>query len=286
MNNVSLKKFIVENKLPATSIGKSVLNQDIYAIKFEFNPSFRWALVTGGIHAREHLSTDLICLLIKDLLKQDIKFEYNIAFVPLINPDGAEFCINGILNLDEKIKEQLIKINHSDDFSLYKANANGVDLNNNWDAKFETKYTTKNSPSSQGFYGYSPMSEPEVKALAKFTKKIQPFITINYHLKGEEIYFDFFQDKKSFCRDFEIAKIFSKSTGYKIVSTQEKSSGGFKDWCVNNMNIPSLTIELGDDKFSHPFPYSELDNIYNKNKNLFKCLSKSLKTYEKHNYIG
>jgi len=32
MNNVSLKKFIVENKLPATSIGKSVLNKNIYEI--------------------------------------------------------------------------------------------------------------------------------------------------------------------------------------------------------------------------------------------------------------
>lgn len=284
MDYKTFKTFLEKNKknIEISSIGKSVLDKDIFVLKKEFNIDFRWALITGGIHAREHLSTDLICLLIEKLIKENPSLNFNLAFVPMINPDGVDFCTNGIKSLDKKSQQNLIKINQSDDFSLYKANANGVDLNNNWDANFEIKHTTKNSPSSQGFYGYASMSEPEVVALANFTNRLNPFITINYHLKGEEIYFDFFQDKKSYCRDLEIAKVFSKSTGYKIISTQDKSSGGFKDWCVQKLKIPALTIELGNDKFFHPFPQSELSSIYEKNKNLYYCLEQSLKIFEKY----
>lgn len=284
MDNEKLFNFIKKN-LPYIDyevIGKSVLNQNIYAITKTFDKKYKWVLITGGIHAREHLSTNLICKLVKDV--KDIKScSYNIACVPLVNPDGAMFCIKGIKHLDNSIKQKLYSINNNSyDFTLFKANANGVDLNNNWDAKWEKVYSNKYGPSAQGYYGFQCMTEPEVKALEKFTKQINPFMTINYHLKGEEIYFDFFQNKRYYERDKKIAKIFANSTGYKIVSTQNISSGGYKDWCVEKFKIPSLTIELGNDNYKHPFPQSELLKIYQKNKYLFKNIEKSLKIFNKY----
>ncbi len=259
-------------------IGKSVLGKNIYAVNKQFDKNFKWALLTGGIHAREHLSTDLICLFI-ELCKTKV-LNYNISFVPLINPDGVMLCCQGCDGIDKEDRKRLEIINKGKDFSLYKANFRGVDLNNNWDANWNNKFSKVDVPSSQGYYGERAMSEPEVCAVADWAKSLDLFLTINYHLKGEEIYFDFFQDEKAFKRDFLIASIFADDNGYKIKSTQNISSGGFKDWCVKVLKIPSLTIELGDDKFSHPYPKEQLEDIYQKNQNVFENIEKALKIYE------
>lgn len=281
MEYIKLKNFVTNIKSKNTSvkvIGKSVLGKNIYGVFFKFGENYPWVVITAGIHAREHLSTDLVCLQINDLLKSRDHLKYNIAFVPQVNPDGADIVINGISRLDNDVQERLLKVNKSTNFKLYKANANGVDLNNNFNANWKVKFTNNYSPSSQGFYGFFPHSEPEVQALASLTTLLNPFITISYHLKGEEIYFDFFQNANKYMLDLMQAKVFEESTGYTIKCTQHVSSGGYKDWCVK-LGISALTIELGDDKFTHPYPKSELANIYNKNKNLVKCLNKCYNLY-------
>lgn len=283
MDSNKLEKFLktIEDDFDVVSIGKSVLGRDLWAVYKMQDNTLPWLLVVGGMHAREHLSCDFICTLISD--SRNRKLKYNICFVPLINPDGANLCINGADELDESLREKLVNINGGVDFSLYKANANGVDLNNNWDANWENKFYGKIVPSRQGFYGFKPMSEPEVIALADLTRNLKPCLVISYHLKGEEIYFDFFQDEIRFKRDKKIAEIFSKSSGYTIKYTQSKSSGGYKDWCVKKLKIPALTIELGNDKFHHPFPIEQLPLIYQKNRKFFKNVLKSVKIYQKFN---
>lgn len=284
MDNKNLKNKIklLNDSFRLDIIGKTYLGNKIFVVNKVFGEGFKWVIITGGIHAREHLSCDLICLFLNNL--NYMRFlPYNISVIPLLNPDGADLCINGLKNIKEKDRGKLLAINGGGkDFSLFKANARGVDLNNNFDADFENKFSNKTQPSAQGYYGEKPFSEPETSALRDWTKKLNPFLTISYHLKGEEIYFDFFQDKKRYGRDFAIAKIFSKSTGYIIKSTQDISSGGYKDWCVQKLKIPALTIELGEDKFSHPFPQRELTNIYEKNKNIFNDIAESLKIFERY----
>ncbi|MDE6583431.1 MAG: hypothetical protein K2K31_02120, partial [Clostridia bacterium] len=241
MDYKTLKAFLRKNNkdFEIISIGKSVLGKDIFAVNKTFDDNFKWVIITAGIHAREHLSCDFVCNFLEKL-KLEESLPYNISVVPLVNPDGVDIAIHGISLLNKKTKEKLLKINNQNtNFSLYKANANGVDLNNNFDANWEKKFTEKFAPASQGFYGFLPMSEPETQALANWTKCKDVFLTLSYHLKGEEIYFDFFQNEKNFKRDEKIAKVFSKSTGYKIKSTQKTSSGGFKDWCVSKLRIPA-----------------------------------------------
>ncbi len=282
MDNKNFNKFISEKcqDLKVETIGKSVLEQDLFAVSKVFNENFKWVLITAGIHAREHLSCDFACFVTEKLKQQD-NLNFNVAIIPLINPDGADIAIHGVSSYKKSLREKLLKINNDNfDFSLYKANANGVDLNNNFDANWDKKFTEKFAPASQGFYGFLPMSETETQALANFAKSKNLFLTLNFHLKGEEIYFDFFQNDKHFQRDKKIAKIFAESTGYAIKPTQNTSSGGFKDWCVSKLGIPSLTIELGNDRFSHPFPKSELKNITAKHENIFDDITKSLAVYE------
>lgn len=283
MDYEKFEKFIETCNFDVQVIGKSVLGKNIYALNKEFDKKYDWVLLTAGMHAREHLTCDFLC---QKLASLNTTQNYNISALPLVNPDGADIAINGAINMQEVIAEKLININGSEDFSMYKANANGVDLNNNWDARWEKQYTNKKGPSSQGFYGDYAMSEPETIALAKWTEKVHPFMTISFHLKGEEIYFDFFQRGLSFKRDKQIAEIFANDTGYKIKATRFKSSGGYKDWCVQKLKIPALTIELGSDMFPHPYPKEQLNNICTKQENLFENIEKCLKIYQKFKRIS
>ena len=48
------------------------------------------------------------------------------------------------------------------------------------------------------------------------------------------------------------------------------SAGGYKDWCIENLKIPAITIEVGDDRLSHPIKKQKLRPIYKENKNVLE----------------
>lgn len=270
-------------------IGKSVLNRPIFCVKI--GDGKKKILVQYAIHAREHITFHLSFLQAKSLLKE--KQPFSIFLIPLANPDGVCLAVDGLKSVDEanldtnikahfsflqqsvplssfylkKIKSELIKINKSQDFSLWKANILGVDLNVNFDAKWGTGKTNVFTPSSANFVGKFPESEPETKALANFTRAIRPHMTISYHSKGEVIFYKFGQRGKTLKKDKLIAQEISKETGYKI-SYARGSVGGFKDWCVQDLHIPSLTIEVGNNNLPHPLDKKELIKIYQQNKNV------------------
>lgn len=266
-------------------IGESVLKKPIYSVSFDFGMEHSM-LIQGAIHAREHITCDLIVKMIFEISENFEKYKKlktpNLVFVPLSNPDGADLVLNGLQNVKNlKIRKFLREINNgSSDFSLFKANANGVDLNNNFDAKWGMGKANVFFPASHGFVGKTAMSEPCTKALEFLTRKVKPIFTISYHAKGEEIYYDFFCKKEHEKRDKKIAKIVAKTLGYKLVSSQNSSSGGFKDWCIEKFHIPSVTIEVGSDKLEHPIGDCHLEKIFKRNKKILKKLGKIAKECE------
>ncbi len=245
-------------------IGKTKFNRKIIAVERNVDKSFSTAIFVAGMHARENISGDVLFEMLKNDLFKDVS-KYNLSFILLANPDGVELQTFGVQNFPRKWRKKLIKINGGNDFSMWKANARGVDINNNFDARWGTNVHSS-QPASHGFIGKNPMSEKETRAITKYTIKKKAFITISYHTKGEEIYFNFFQDGWRLERDESIAKHFAKSTGYNVVNVENCSSGGFKDWCVEKLKIPALTIELGHDSLTHPIKKEHLKEIFDKNK--------------------
>ena len=67
------------------------------------------------------------------------------------------------------------------DFNVFKANIRGVDLNNNFDAKFGTDPRYAKAPSAHGYNGVVPESEPESKLLAELARFLNPDFTISFH---------------------------------------------------------------------------------------------------------
>ena len=67
----------------------------------------------------------------------------------------------------------------------------------------------------------------------------------------------------------------ARYTGYKIVDAKG-SAGGYKDWCVQKLKIPAFTIEVGNDRYAHPFPYTLYPNILQQNIDLPRRLLNSV----------
>lgn len=252
-------------------IGKTKFKRKIFAVERTLNKSFSTAIFVCSMHARENIATDVVLKMITENLFAEIK-DFNLAFILMANPDGVDLQCGKLSCFPKKVQQKLVSINGgSMDFSMWKANANGVDLNNNFDANFNSNVHSS-FPASHGYIGKCAGSERETKTIVNYTRKVKPFITISYHTKGEEIYFNFFQSGSELQRDEKIANKFSESTGYIIKNVESLSSGGYKDWCVEKLKIPALTIELGNDNLSHPIGKKHLQEIFDRNKSIAKDL--------------
>jgi len=257
-------------------IGESELKQRIPYV-FVGNKNGNYMIVQGAIHAREHLTALLVVCLAKHLIKHpDLKLDGGIYFVPMVNPDGVRLCQEGVgFVADKDRKSNLLAINGKTDFSLWKANADGVDLNVNFDADWGNGATNEFVKSPQNFVGKEPFSASESRALKEFTERVNPCVTLSYHLKGEEVYWSFKQTSHRKLRDKRYAEAIASYTGYNVVETPD-SVGGYKDWCIEKLKIPAYTIEVGNDKFSHPFPYEQLSVIVAQNEDLPRRLLNSV----------
>ena len=171
-------------KYRVSIIGKTMLGRNIYAVEKVVNENFFTAIFVVSVHAREYISTELLCRFLDDGLFDEIT-RFNVSCILMANPDGVELCYDGERSVkDENLKRQLIKINnYSKDFSLWKANAAGVDVNNNFDANFGQNMS-RSFPSTQGYVGPFAESEKETQALVEFTQSKKVFLTISHHSKG------------------------------------------------------------------------------------------------------
>ena len=267
-----------EKKYLVKTIGFTEFNRKIIAVEITKNEQFSTAILIAGVHARENITCDLVCEML-DLGLFDKIQNFNVSVIIMANPDGIELSNFGLISVLENIRENLLKINNGDfDFSLWKANGRGVDINNNFDANFGTN-TSKTSFASSGYVGEFAESELETRALKNYIINKKTFFTISYHSKGEEIYYNFFQSGKRLERDKIIAEKFASSTGYIIKNVENSSSGGLKDYCVYKLKIPSITIEVGSDDLAHPIKEEYLKEIFEKHKNIANDLEFTYNTF-------
>lgn len=252
--------------------GKSELGEDLVA--FELGEGDKTILVQGSIHAREYINSFLLISIIKYL--KNFTLNGRVIIIPLSNPDGVRICLEGADFIENKEKRELVKsILSNSNQKLYKANANGVDLNVNFDAKWgEGASNTKDSPSSENYIGPYPNSESEVKALIDLTIKESPFLTLSYHSKGNVVYYGFEgQKENTLLYQKKYLDVIVNTTNYTPIYTRN-STGGYKDYCLYVLGILSFTIETGKDYLSHPIGLENLDTIFNENKDLIINLLK------------
>ena len=139
-------------------LGHSVQGRPIRGVELGAGP--RWVAVIGGIHQGNEANTTVLARLLLDHFRDnlaEIPDGVGLAFIPDLNPDGA---VAGT-----------------------RENANGVDLNRNWDAGWQPDAY---GPSGlvPGGGGTRPFSEPETRALARYLVD-RPFVAaIFIHSQG------------------------------------------------------------------------------------------------------
>ena len=257
------------------SIGKSTLGEDIWGFVLGEKTDKRPIIIQAGIHAREYITSFLLLEMIENLKEKS--FDRQIIFVPIVNVDGVRICFEGYNFIRQDKQRELIK-NLLKNFnkSLFKANANGVDLNVNFDANWGNGKSNVFRPSQENYIGPSPNSENEVKALINLTNYFNPVLTLSYHSKGEVIYYGYYgQSNKTKIQQAKLLKVISKTTGYQPIFTKD-SAGGYKDWCLLKKDIVGFTIEVGNDNLSHPISSQYLKEIFDKNSQVVINLLKEL----------
>lgn len=264
-------------QLSISYIGESILGRGIPMLSL--GEGEKTVLYVGAHHGMEWITSVLLLRFVNELCElwksNGRIFEYSVKYllssrtlliVPMLNPDGVDYQINGV-GEDHVLYDRLLSMNGgSRDFSEWQANARGVDLNHNYNSGF-AEY--KAVEAEMGIFGgaptkYSgecPESEPEVGALCNYIRyndRLRMILTL--HTQGEEIYYTG-RDGKVPPRSKAIAEAFRGMSGYALRQpTGSAAYGGLTDWCVEELNLPSFTLECGKGK--NPLPLEDYFYIY------------------------
>lgn len=259
-------------------IGLSVEGREIFSVCFGRGEHI--VIYNGAHHGNEWITTVLLMKWVEEMCEayalnacvkgyeiQRIFQNTRIIIVPMINPDGVELVINGFKNIKTN-QNKLLKMNrYNSDFSQWKANINGVDLNRNYPAGWNTyKRLEKEKlkifgPGPYKFAGHYPLSEPESKCLYNLTTRIDSRMTLSFHAQGEVIYWQCMG--KGLEESEPIAKALSKVSGYLLENEgEEEAYAGYKEWYISHFNKPGFTIEVG--LGTNPLDIKQCAEIYEK----------------------
>lgn len=250
------------------TIGRSVLGKPLYEIRIgrgsetiHFNASFHaneW--ITSAI-LMDLLNTYLLGLTNMTTLRgvdiAPLYFTKELSIVPMVDPDGVDLVLNGP---PSEVKDEVIKMNKgSTDFSGWKANIRGVDLNNQFPANWEIEKQRKEpkQPAPRDYPGDAPLTEPEAIAMASLVKNNSFSRVLAFHTQGKEFYWGYEQMEPP--ESEFLACEFAKESGYRAVRFID-SHAGFKDWFIQEYRKPGFTIELGEGV--NPLPLSQYEEIY------------------------
>ena len=278
--------------LGTTADGREILEAVLGDVKAEHH-----ILVQATMHAREYMNTVLAMNQIEDYLRYSEERSYNetrwselykkVCFhvIPMVNPDGVTISQEGADGIsDEALKSQLEECyqravdsgsTYSDRmqyFSVWKANARGVDLNRNFDAGWE-EYTGAADPASECYKGTSPASEAESQAVLRVAQDYDLDCCIAYHSFGNLIYWNYGSQGEIMEADQQLVSLVSGVTGYEMHSTVQDSTdaAGCSDYFVLKLGIPAVTIENGGSQC--PMPIEEYQPMYQRNQNLWPALA-------------
>jgi g-D-glutamyl-meso-diaminopimelate peptidase len=258
-------------------IGQSVLGAPIYELII--GQGKQQIHMNGSFHANEWITTAIIMKWLDDYLRKivhDDTYEgfrarelyesRTISLVPMVNPDGVNLVLNKV-HMKEDHWEKVLQINEGiRDFSRWKANIRGVDLNNQYPAFWEIEKQRKipKSPAPRDFPGTHPLTEPEAIAMAKLVDNSNFDRIIAFHTQGEEIYWGYLNREPE--ESQKIVKEFSRISGYKAVRYID-SHAGFRDWFIYRYRKPGFTVELG--LGVNPLPLTQFDEIFEKAQGIF-----------------
>ena len=196
--------------------------------------------------------------------------QVTIYLVPMVDPDGVDLVVGAIpqdsiqYDLARRLSQNYPAIPFPEG---WKANLLGVDLNLQYPAgwlqareiKFSQGYV---NPGPRDFVGRAPLDQAESRALAEYTRYIDPDLVVAFHSQGKEIYWQFQDIFVPGAR--ELGEKMAHSSGYTLADTPYNSAfAGYKDWFIKEFGRPGYTIEVGEGV--NPLPIEQFPQIYRDN---------------------
>jgi len=252
------------------SVGESVMEKKLFCLGI--GKGKKKLFINGAHHGLEYLTSAFIIRFLKEFCKayetgdDFLGFDVNQFYdsvtlyaIPMVNPDGVDIAVNGI-DITNPYHRKLISMVGIHSFNkVWQANANGVDINHNYNAGWRV---VKEYPAPTGYAGPYSESEPETKAIVEFVRNEKIDILIAFHSQGGEIYYDF--DGSVPERSFELAQKMADLSGYTATTpTGTALFGGCKDWFIDEFSKSGFTVEIGRGK--NPLPDEMLDTIFEEN---------------------
>ncbi|USK60475.1 M14 family metallopeptidase [Peribacillus asahii] len=262
--------------IQTSSIGNSVLGRNISEVLI--GKGNKRVHYNGAFHANEWITTPVIMTFINDYLLAltnmntirgvqmlPLYQQSTLSIVPMVNPDGVSLVLQGPPST-EPYRSNVIQWNRgSMDFSGWKANIRGIDLNDQFPAKWELeKARNPDKPGPRDYSGERPLTEPEAVGMADLTRRRDFSRVLAFHTQGQVIYWGF--DNLEPPESEVMVNEFSRVSGYEPVQTIE-SYAGYKDWFIQDWRRPGFTVELGQG--TNPLPLSQFQEIYQESLGIF-----------------
>jgi len=234
------------------SIGKSEQRRDI-PVMIVGNPQApNHVLMQGAMHAREHFTGWLLMAIMDHALNTKLLNE-NVCYhvIPISNPDGVTLSQTQTLN-ENQVQIYLRDLacgygnwGQREYARQWKANALGVDLNRNFPSGWENSLEHP-QPSISRYRGERPLCAAESKALADYTQSRHFDATFSFHSHGSVLYYAYGSKQPVNDLSYSLALTVQQQTGYIPIGGNDGTPGaGYKDWAMDALGIPSLTVEIG-----------------------------------------
>ena len=227
------------------TIGFSVENRAIEAYTYSVGSSTSSTnsgqvklLFVGGIHGGYEWNSVVLAYELMDYLKTNpdlLPAGVAVTVIPSPNPDGV-FAVVG-----KEGRFAATEVPVGVDQVPGRFNANQVDLNRNFDCKWQAESLWRGRPVSAGTAAFS---EPEARALRDFVLKNKPQAVVFWHSQANAVY-------ASECEagilpeTRKIMTAYAEAAGYQAVDTFDAYAvtGDAEGWLAA-LDVPAITVEL------------------------------------------
>ncbi len=217
-------------------VGRSVEGRPIEA--YRFGTGEKDILFVGGMHGGYEWNSILLAYEIIDRLTDGtiaVPAGITVHVIPNLNPDGT-FAVTGVVGrfTDADLGQQ-------EDTSIGRFNANAVDLNRNFDCKWQSESTWRGAAVKAGS---SPFSEPEAMALRDYVLTNSIEAAVFWHSQSDAVYAS--ECEAGVLPDtLRLMDTYARAADYRTVEVFDAYpiTGDAEGWLAS-IGIPAITVEF------------------------------------------